>query len=199
MKSLNLPRRQRYVLMSVFGLGGIICLMSIIRFHSLYAIAVSDDPSWDNPLAALWAVLEATVGIIASCLPTMKGLVTRYFPHLFSGTGGSRGDATPGFELSGSRTNKSDTTVTLERSRTDAWDPKLGSNSKRWRKSKIRVHEVETDCSPSSPTSPRARDFARNDGIKVTTVVEQVERRKQDWDLEDQERLVPVPEHHRFR
>ncbi|EMF08717.1 uncharacterized protein SEPMUDRAFT_144544 [Sphaerulina musiva SO2202] len=73
-KSLNLPKRQRYILMSVFGLGGIICLISIIRFHSLYAIAISDDPSWDNPLAALWAVLEATVGIIASCLPTLKGL-----------------------------------------------------------------------------------------------------------------------------
>ena len=198
MKSLNLPKRQRYVLMAVFGLGGIICLMSIIRFHSLYAIAVSDDPSWDNPLAALWAVLEATVGIIASCLPTMKGLVTRYLPHLFSGTNGSRSDVAPHYELSRSRTNKSDPTVTLERAGTDGWDTKPSEKSKRWRKSKIRVHEVETSCSPSSPTSPRARDFARNDGIKVTTVVEQVERRKQDWDLDDQEKLVPAHPRNRF-
>lgn len=196
MKSLNLPKRQRYMLMLVFGLGGIICLISIIRFHSLYAVAVSDDPSWDNPLAALWAVLEATVGIIASCLPTMKGLVTRYFPHLFSGTNGSRSDVGPHYELS--LTNKSDAVVTQKRAGADAWHAKQIEKSKRWRKSKTRVHQVETSCSPSSPTSPRARDFARNDGIKVTTVLEQIERRKQDWDCDDQEKLVPVHQCNRF-
>ncbi|KAI5361671.1 hypothetical protein Slin14017_G084040 [Septoria linicola] len=192
-KSLNLPKRQRHALMAVFGLGGIICVISIVRFHSLYAIAVSDDPSWDNPLAALWAALEATVGIIASCLPTLKGLVTKYFPSLIATASGSRGggDNTPAIELS--RTGKSETTLTTERSRSETWDPKLGGRSKMWgRSGKVRIKEVETDI--SSLISPDEHDFAekRGDGITVTTVVEQVERDKREWDCESREQLVPV-------
>lgn len=219
-KSLNLPKRQRYILMSVFGLGGIICLISIIRFHSLYAIAISDDPSWDNPLAALWAVLEATVGIIASCLPTLKGLVTRYFPNLFSSTiAGSRGGGGGGGgDVELSRASKSDggggnggnggeRVIRIEK-----WDPKLSETSRSWGKSRkgVRVSEFETDIYTSNPPplttiTASTRDGVvvgggrtTSDGIQVTKVVEQVERRKEDWSLEDQESLVPVTARERF-
>lgn len=220
-KSLNLPKRQRYILMSVFGLGGIICLISIIRFHSLYAIAISDDPSWDNPLAALWAVLEATVGIIASCLPTLKGLVTRYFPNLFSSTiAGSRGGGGGGGgDVELSRASKSDGGGggTGERViRIEKWDPKLSETSRSWGKSHkgVRVSEFETDIytrDPPPPSPPLTTITAStrdgvvvgggrttSDGIQVTKVVEQVERRKEDWSLEDQESLVPVTARERF-
>lgn len=228
-KSLNLPKRQRYILMSVFGLGGIICLISIIRFHSLYAIAISDDPSWDNPLAALWAVLEATVGIIASCLPTLKGLVTRYFPNLFSSTiAGSRGGGgAGGGDVELSRASKSDGGGggTGERViRIEKWDPKLSETSRSWGKSHkgVRVSEFETDIYTRNPSAPpphpphppspplttitaSTRDGTvvgggrtTSDGIQVTKVVEQVERRKEDWSLEDQESLVPVTARERF-
>lgn len=215
--------------MSVFGLGGIICLISIIRFHSLYAIAISDDPSWDNPLAALWAVLEATVGIIASCLPTLKGLVTRYFPNLFSSTiAGSRGGGGGGGDVELSRASKSDggggngnggeRVIRIEK-----WDPKLSETSRSWGKSHkgVRVSEFETDIYTSNPSAPpppppppspplttitaSTRDRVvvgggrtTSDGIQVTKVVEQVERRKEDWSLEDQESLVPVTARERF-
>lgn len=221
-KSLNLPKRQRYILMSVFGLGGIICLISIIRFHSLYAIAISDDPSWDNPLAALWAVLEATVGIIASCLPTLKGLVTRYFPNLFSSTiAGSRGGGGGGGggDVELSRASKSDggngngnggeRVIRIEK-----WDPKLSETSRSWGKSHkgVRVSEFETDIYTRNPPAPPlttitastrdgtvvGRGRTTSDGIQVTKVVEQVERRKEDWSLEDQESLVPVTARERF-
>lgn len=216
--------------MSVFGLGGIICLISIIRFHSLYAIAISDDPSWDNPLAALWAVLEATVGIIASCLPTLKGLVTRYFPNLFSSTiAGSRGGGGGG-DVELSRASKSDGGGNGNGNgggerviRIEKWDPKLSETSRSWGKSHkgVRVSEFETDIytrNPSAPPPPppppspplttitaSTRDGVvvgggrtTSDGIQVTKVVEQVERRKEDWSLEDQESLVPVTARERF-
>ncbi|KAF2208670.1 hypothetical protein CERZMDRAFT_48687, partial [Cercospora zeae-maydis SCOH1-5] len=84
LKSLNLPRRQRYILMVVFGMGGVVCIISIMRLSALYAISMSNDVSWDNPLAAIWSSLEVNVGILCSCLPTLKGCITRYFPRLFS-------------------------------------------------------------------------------------------------------------------
>lgn len=75
----------------------------------------------------------------------------------------------------------------------EKWDPKLSETSRSWRKSTkgvLRVSEVETDMYSNPLTT--------TDGMKVTKVVEQVERRKHDWSPEDQESLVPVTARERF-
>lgn len=46
----------------------------------------TDDISWNNPLAAIWSSTETNVGIICSCLPTLKGCVSRVVPRLLSST-----------------------------------------------------------------------------------------------------------------
>ncbi|EME48441.1 hypothetical protein DOTSEDRAFT_121192 [Dothistroma septosporum NZE10] len=81
-KSLNLPRKQRISLMFVFGIGGFIIIISIIRLSGLYAIAVSHDPTYDNPLAAIWSATEANLTGLASCLPVLKGMIAKFFPSL---------------------------------------------------------------------------------------------------------------------
>lgn len=168
------------------------------------------------------------MGIIASCLPTLKGLVTRYFPNLFSSTiAGSRGGGGGGGDVELSRASKSDgggngnggeRVIRIEK-----WDPKLSETSRSWGKSHkgVRVSEFETDIYTSNPPHPpphpsppspplttitaSTRDGVvvgggrtTSDGIQVTKVVEQVERRKDDWSLEDQESLVPVTARERF-
>lgn len=70
--------------MFVFCLGGITCIVSLLRLQSLYAVSVSQDISWDNPMAALWSNLEVNIGIICSCLPTLKACILRVFPRFFS-------------------------------------------------------------------------------------------------------------------
>ena len=40
-------------------------------------------------MAAILSSTEVNVGILCSCLPTLKGLVTRFFPRLFSTMGTS--------------------------------------------------------------------------------------------------------------
>jgi hypothetical protein len=82
-KTLNLPKSQKLALMFVFCLGGITCIISLMRLQSLYAVSVSEDISWDNPMAALWSNLEVNIGIICSCLPTLKTCVMRVFPRMF--------------------------------------------------------------------------------------------------------------------
>jgi hypothetical protein len=52
-KNLSLPCRQKYLLMGVFAMGGFVCIVSILRLQSLVAISNSDDPTWDNPPAAV--------------------------------------------------------------------------------------------------------------------------------------------------
>lgn len=92
LKSLQLPARQRYILMGVFGLGGFICIVSVVRLSGIYATSVAKDVSWENSQAALYSNLEAAVGIIASCVPTLRAFVKTYFPRLFtSASAGSDG------------------------------------------------------------------------------------------------------------
>lgn len=66
LNTLRIPKKQKYLLMLVFGLGGITCIISILRLQSLYVISKSTDVSWDNPLAAIWSSMEVNVGIICS-------------------------------------------------------------------------------------------------------------------------------------
>ena len=84
LRSLPIPTKQKYALMVVFGLGGFTCIVSILRLQSIYVVSQTKDITWNNPLAAIWSSTEVNVGIICSCLPTLKGCVQQIFPTLFS-------------------------------------------------------------------------------------------------------------------
>ncbi|KAF2169823.1 hypothetical protein M409DRAFT_52318 [Zasmidium cellare ATCC 36951] len=79
LKQLELPKRQRYALMTVFTLGGFTCIVSILRLQSLYVISRTKDTSWENPLAAIWSNVEINIAILCSCLPTLRCI----FPKIF--------------------------------------------------------------------------------------------------------------------
>jgi len=83
LSALQLPRRQRIALMTVFALGGFTCIISILRLESLLTFLHNTDISWNNPLAAIWSSVEVNTGILCSCLPTLKALVSRLFPRVF--------------------------------------------------------------------------------------------------------------------
>lgn len=83
-RSLNLGKRQKGALIGIFAVGGFVCIVSILRLQSLISISNSSDPTYDNPPAATWSAVETNVGIICSCLPLMRPLVTRWLPGIFS-------------------------------------------------------------------------------------------------------------------
>jgi hypothetical protein len=58
------------------------CLISVLRFYSLYVIADSPDVTWDNVGAATWSSGELNVAIICACLPTLKPIVGRLYSRL---------------------------------------------------------------------------------------------------------------------
>jgi hypothetical protein len=61
-----------------------VCIVSILRLHSLVAISNSVDPTYDNPPAATWSSVEINVGIICSCLPLLRPILTRFMPGAMS-------------------------------------------------------------------------------------------------------------------
>ncbi|KAE8351747.1 integral membrane protein [Aspergillus coremiiformis] len=84
LSQLDLPKRQKIALITVFALGGFVCITSVCRLVSLKKIADSTDPTFDNVGAATWSAVECNVGIICACLPTLRPLVSRIVPHLLS-------------------------------------------------------------------------------------------------------------------
>ncbi|KAL1862400.1 hypothetical protein Plec18167_005795 [Paecilomyces lecythidis] len=90
LKSLQLPRRQKWALMGVFALGSFVTVTSILRLQSLYVISKSKDQTYDNVGAATWSAVECNVAIICASLPSLRPFISRIFPRLFSGISSSR-------------------------------------------------------------------------------------------------------------
>ncbi|KAH7354845.1 hypothetical protein BKA65DRAFT_548927 [Rhexocercosporidium sp. MPI-PUGE-AT-0058] len=84
LSSLRLPLKQKIVLMFIFALGGFVCLVSILRLHSMYIVSKSDDVTWDGANTAIWSNIEVMTGIICASMPATKALVSRFFPHFLS-------------------------------------------------------------------------------------------------------------------
>lgn len=81
-RQLRLPMRQKVLLGAVFVLGGLPCLLAVIRLQSLIVVAYAKDPSWDNSTLACFSASEVYIGIVCACLPTLKAFCTRMRPRL---------------------------------------------------------------------------------------------------------------------
>lgn len=174
-------------LQAVFGLGAITCVVSILRLPALYAVSKTNDTTWDNPLAAIWSSLEVNSGILCSCLPTLKGCVSRYFPKFFPSNTGSN-HRTPPIELS--RHAKSNMCrISANCSQMSKASGRMG----RFLRSDIKdAEEGSSDTMSESqqtpPTSPGIH-------IQVTTIVEQEEERAEEIQRSESESvrgLVPA-------
>jgi hypothetical protein len=86
-KSLQLPQRQKVMLIAVFCLGFFPCAVSIYRVKTLRTAIDTLDPMYDNVDAATWSFLELTTGVLAACLPTLRPIFIAAMPGLFGASG----------------------------------------------------------------------------------------------------------------
>ncbi|PYH97830.1 integral membrane protein [Aspergillus ellipticus CBS 707.79] len=68
--------QDKLALNGVFALGGFVCFASIYRIVVLFWIN-PDDTTYTVYQATLWTHIEPCVGLICSCLPTIRGLFPR--------------------------------------------------------------------------------------------------------------------------
>lgn len=61
-------------------------VVSILRLQSLVLFVDSSNPSWDFTGVSDWSAVEINVGIICTCMPTMRLMIVRIFPALGDGT-----------------------------------------------------------------------------------------------------------------
>ncbi|OLN86986.1 hypothetical protein CCHL11_04603, partial [Colletotrichum chlorophyti] len=79
---LNLQKRQKAGIMSMFGVGIFITIVSAIRLRSISVFNKSWNPTYDFFGLALWSHIELCVGIIVACMPAARALTRRLFPEL---------------------------------------------------------------------------------------------------------------------
>ncbi|PIG86403.1 PTH11-like integral membrane protein [Aspergillus arachidicola] len=84
LSQLQLPRLQKFALMGVFAIGGLVVITSILRLSSLRTVANDPDTSYSNVGAAYWTAAECNVAIICACLPFLRPIVSCLFPKLLS-------------------------------------------------------------------------------------------------------------------
>ncbi|EAQ89514.1 hypothetical protein CHGG_06133 [Chaetomium globosum CBS 148.51] len=108
-KSLNLHWKKKIGVALMFVVGTFVTIVSIIRLHALVTFAQSSNATWDNFPVSLWSTVEINVGIMCTCMPTLRLLLVRLFPALGGttsrsygyGGGGGGGGAGGGYYNSG--------------------------------------------------------------------------------------------------
>ncbi|KAF4813504.1 Satratoxin biosynthesis SC1 cluster protein 4 [Colletotrichum tropicale] len=79
---LNLQKRQKAGIMSMFGVGIFITIVSAIRLKSIATFSHSWNPTYDFYGLAMWSHTELCVGLIVACMPAARSLARRLFPEL---------------------------------------------------------------------------------------------------------------------
>ncbi|KAL3419624.1 hypothetical protein PVAG01_08122 [Phlyctema vagabunda] len=97
--ALQLPRKQKVTLVTIFGIGGVVCIISIIRIQTIDIATETKDPTYDTVNAAILSAVEVNTAIICASLPMLKPLAGRLCPQLW----GSSSDphSRPNYTLSG--------------------------------------------------------------------------------------------------
>ncbi|KAI9815764.1 MAG: hypothetical protein M1827_002160 [Pycnora praestabilis] len=90
--TLQLPLRQRIAVSSLFLLGTVSCICSIIRvYYSDLAMRRSDDITWWLYPQTLAAALEIDLGLICASAPALRPFLARYWPRGIQSTRQNRG------------------------------------------------------------------------------------------------------------
>ncbi|KAI0406835.1 hypothetical protein F4802DRAFT_556278 [Xylaria palmicola] len=74
--TLRLPLPKKISVVGIFVLGGLTCILSLIRFlGAKQAIYDRSDITWISWLPLIWAVAEPCLGTVCACLPILQPLV----------------------------------------------------------------------------------------------------------------------------
>ncbi|KAE8418976.1 hypothetical protein BDV36DRAFT_308230 [Aspergillus pseudocaelatus] len=98
--ALPISRTQRVLLSGVFVTGGLTLIFDIVRLVAMIDLTRSGpDVTYNQVPVVVWTCIEATVGIIAACLPNLKPLFKlsrgSFWSQLRSGTGHSNQPLNP--------------------------------------------------------------------------------------------------------
>ncbi|ROW01257.1 hypothetical protein VMCG_05955 [Cytospora schulzeri] len=77
--SLNMSRKKKFFIGIMFAVGGLGLIATIVRLKTLSAFGDMTDPAWSYVPLVYWTTVELAAGIVASCLPSVRILLERFF------------------------------------------------------------------------------------------------------------------------
>ncbi|KAK0716158.1 hypothetical protein B0H67DRAFT_582507 [Lasiosphaeris hirsuta] len=79
---LQIPKKQKIILMGLFCVGTLAVVTSIIRLQSLYMIAIAPEAEQSvmGVSIAIWSCIEINTAIICASIPAIKPLFVKAFP-----------------------------------------------------------------------------------------------------------------------
>ncbi|MCJ1249738.1 hypothetical protein MMC30_006964 [Trapelia coarctata] len=92
---LKLPRMTRVALMSLFGIGFVVCIISVFRIIYISTGVQFFDITYSKVPTDIYSILELTLGIICACLPIMRPIISKALPTFHSRVSISLGDEPP--------------------------------------------------------------------------------------------------------
>lgn len=80
---LHLPLWKKIGLLAMFSLGSFTCVVTLLRIIKIENTNLAGtDPTITGAIIAQWSILEPTIAIVNSCLPTIRPVMHKYFPSL---------------------------------------------------------------------------------------------------------------------
>ncbi|KAK6599339.1 l-fucose permease [Botrytis cinerea] len=95
---MNLPQRQKAILVFTFSLGIFVTIVDVVRIYYLQQasndfqtsvlahseLGAGDDFAYNASLAFMWSAVEVNVGIVCACIPTLKPLMKVILPAMIA-------------------------------------------------------------------------------------------------------------------
>ncbi|PTB78708.1 hypothetical protein M440DRAFT_1199969 [Trichoderma longibrachiatum ATCC 18648] len=83
-RKLKLHWKKKIGIVIMLTLGAFVSLISLVRLKSVMFFANLINPTWDQWNVAWWSTMEVNIGIICTCLPTLRLILKRIFPKLLA-------------------------------------------------------------------------------------------------------------------
>ncbi|KAF2729870.1 hypothetical protein EJ04DRAFT_580293 [Polyplosphaeria fusca] len=100
---LQVVTRQKIALLLILCLGWFVCIISMIRLHSLVEMTNHpEDNSYHSAASVYWSAVEVNLGIVCASAPALKPLVVKVIPR-FSSRDGSNKNSSKGVKESTDR------------------------------------------------------------------------------------------------
>jgi fucose permease len=99
--AMQLPRKQKMILIATFALGIYVVATDVVRIYYLQQSSGPSSPttspllgnevdfSYHASISFMWSAVEVNLGIVCACIPTMKPLISRILPVLIDNSRGS--------------------------------------------------------------------------------------------------------------
>ncbi|KAK4208627.1 hypothetical protein QBC37DRAFT_296316 [Rhypophila decipiens] len=94
-RTLNLRKRQKLVLLGIFSLGFFTVAISVIRIKYL---EIGSDVTWQHVESSGWSIGELTCAITCASLPTLRPFMAKYFPVLGFHSSSIQDSAAPSYK-----------------------------------------------------------------------------------------------------